>query len=801
MYRNSERGREMYIDILKRDIRHKKSMNVIVLVFIIMATMFVSSSANNIISVTSALDNYFEMANAPDFMFATMNKAGIADIDGVISNATAADSVRSEKVIYLSSTEIKWDREDIKLSAGTNVLQSESDMALNYFLDDGSVLKSVKQGDVYITGHSAQSAGINIGDKVTVTVNGVSRELRYAGGIKDAVLGSNQMTLARYIMNDDDFKAYYTQDNVVENYGGEFVYIESGDTDKLSKELKPLSDHTVISFDRDFMKFTYVFDMIGTGLLLVVSLILITIAFVVLRFTITFTINEEYREIGVMKAIGISNIKIRGLYLVKYTAVSVIGAAIGLIFSFPFGEMLKNVWSKTIIISGRNVIIINVLCAVLVVAVIMLFCYGCTGKVKRLSPIDAIRNGQTGERFRKKSLIGLSRSKLGAVPFMAVNDIVSSPKRYGIVTLTFVLCLLVMLMLSGTVSTLKSKSLITAFGMADCDVVLFGDPSLEFMSDGGREKAEEYLTDMEKTLSENDMPASCFCDFQFNFAVIHGENERKVHIYQGVNIKTDEYSYLSGTAPQRNGEIAITQITADKLGVGIGDSVTIRTMEGSKEYIITALYQTMFNQGESVRLYTDEDINYVYAKGKTETQIKFTDNPGDDEVQRRIEKISQLYPDIDRIITCGEFVAENAGVTETLDTIKQMVAILSIILTALITVLMERSFIAKEQGEIALMKAIGMRNGSIYAYHTLRFATVAVIAVIVAGVLAVPFLHIFIDPVFKMMGMQIGVEYVLDISEMYFALPALIFATTVISAFITSLYTVKIKASDTANIE
>lgn len=135
-----------------------------------------------------------------------------------------------------------------------------------------------------------------------------------------------------------------------------------------------------------------------------ISLILITIAFVVLRFTITFTIDEEYREIGVMKAIGISNVKIRGLYLVKYTVLSVIGAVIGLILSFPFGEMLKNVWSKTIIISGRNVIIINILCAVFVVAVIMLFCYGCTGKVKRLSPIDAIRNGQTGERFRKSAL-------------------------------------------------------------------------------------------------------------------------------------------------------------------------------------------------------------------------------------------------------------------------------------------------------------------------------------------------------------------------------------------------------------
>ena len=60
----------------------------------------------------------------------------------------------------------------------------------------------------------------------------------------------------------------------------------------------------------------------------------------VLRFTISFTLSEEFREIGVMKAIGIRNIKIRGLYLTKYFAISVVGAAIGLVFSYPFGKML-----------------------------------------------------------------------------------------------------------------------------------------------------------------------------------------------------------------------------------------------------------------------------------------------------------------------------------------------------------------------------------------------------------------------------------------------------------------------------
>ena len=67
-------------------------MNIILLVFIILATMFVSSSVNNITNVTTALDNYFEMANVPDYFLATMNKNLSVDIDETVRGASAVDS-------------------------------------------------------------------------------------------------------------------------------------------------------------------------------------------------------------------------------------------------------------------------------------------------------------------------------------------------------------------------------------------------------------------------------------------------------------------------------------------------------------------------------------------------------------------------------------------------------------------------------------------------------------------------------------------------------------------------------------
>ncbi len=789
----------MYLNILKKDLKRKRAMNVILLVFIILASMFVSSSVNNILTVTSALDNYFEMADAPDYLVVTMNKNLSVDVDKEIKSADAIERYEIENMIFLSPENLIFENGEINIPGGTNMVQR--DISMNYFLSDGSILEDVKPGELYMTKSKAEAFGVEIGDKLTIELNGASCEVTLKDKIKDALFGSNQLSMTRYIISEEDYDALISPDDTESLYGGDLVYIHSSDVETALTQIKPLLGTSILTMDRAFMKFTYIFDMIVVGLLLVVSLILIAIAFVVLHFTITFTLSEEFREIGVMKAIGISNFKIRGLYLVKYMGLSVIGAVIGLFLSFPFGKMLMSVSSQTIIMGNSNPIIVNILCAVLVIAVILLFCYGCTGRVKKLTPIDAIRNGQTGERFRQKSLMSLGKSKLGATPFLALNDIVSAPKRYSIITLTFVLCLSLIFILSNTVATMNSGSLSTTFGWADCDIYLDSKMIAECMLEGGHEKLVKHLDEIEEKLAENDMPAKCFQEMIFSLPVSSGEKENNVCIFHGTGTTMDMYDYTAGSAPKYTNEIAITRISAEKLKVDIGDTVTIKTIDGDKEYIITAFFQSMNQQGDGIRLHSDEEINYIQAQGGINTQIMFTDNPDGKEIERRIDEIKRIFPDYENIETCAEATSDMLGVTETLAAVKSLVAVLTIVLAALITVLMERSFIAKETGEIALMKAIGTRNGKIYAYHMLRFLFVGIIAIVIAEIFALPLTHLCIDPIFRMMGMELAVDYIINPLELFLIFPAIILVTTTLSAFLTSLYTRKIKSSDTANIE
>lgn len=794
-----ERSEKMYLSILKKDLKRKKAMNMILLLFIILATMFVSSSVNNIINVTTALDNYFEMANAPDYFVATMNKNLSVDIDETVGSASAVDRYAMENILFLSSDNFIFEDEDIVINGGTNLVQG--DIWMNYFLSDGSILETVKPGEFYMTEGKADALGVDVGDRLTIELNGVSREFVLADKIKDALLGSNQLSITRYIISEEDFECFLSAENTEEYYGGTLVYLYSSDMEKVSTQIKPIVDNSICTMDRAFMEFCYIFDMIVVGVLLVVSIILIAIAFVVLRFTISFTLSEEFREIGVMKAIGIGNFRIRGLYLVKYMGLSVIGATIGFALSFPFGEMLMSVSSQSIIVGNQSPILINIFCTVLVIAVILLFCYECTDKVKKMTPIDAIRNGQTGERFRKKSLMSLGKSKLSVTSFLALNDIVSSPKRYGIISLTFFLCLSLLLILSATVSTMNSDSLATTFGWADCDIYIDSKIGAECILEDGREKLEKHLNNMEQTLAQNDIPAKCYQETMFNLPVAFGENESNICIYQGTGTTMDMYEYTAGTVPQNTDEIAITRIAADKLNANIGDTVTIKTIDGDKEYMITGFFQSMNMQGRGIRLHSDEYINYAQATGYVNTQIVFTDNPDSEEINWRMEEIQRIFPEYENIETCAETVKDMLGVADTLASVKSLIVILAIILVALITVFMEHSFIAKEQGEIALMKAVGTRNGKIYAYHALRFLFVGIITVFIGEMFAMPLTHLCIDPIFKMMGMELAVDYVINPVEMYLIFPIVILATTTVSAFLTSIYTRKIKSSDTANIE
>lgn len=790
----------MFFNILKKDLKRKKVMNIILLLFIILSSMFVASSVNNISTVSTSLDNYFKEADAPDYFAATIDKSSVEPIENVLDNIKEIDSYGIEHILYCSSDNILYNEEPLESINNTTVVMSFDDRKINYFDTNNKIINEIEKGKVLVSGKFLKKNDLKIGDKLEFVFGDKKIELELAGSFKDAVLGSDMMGMFRFLLNDEDYNVL-KESTMYNDYSGCLLYIKTNDIRAIDQALGAGSTNVIFNGSISMVRTTYVMDMVIAGVLLVVSVCLILIAFVVLSFTISFTLTEEYREIGVMKAIGIKNNKIRLLYLIKYFTLAVIGSILGLIISIPFGNMLLKSVSEVIVMKNDNLVVINILCSIIVVIIIMLFSYLCTRKVKKYSPVDAIRSGTTGERFNKKSALKLSKSKIKPAGFMAINDVLSSPKRFIIIKLIYGLCLLLLLVIVNTVNTLKSGSLVNNFGITQSDVYYINDAKqMTFIKENGKEEIIDYIDDIKNTLKKNDMEAQCIIEILYKLSLSYNDNSYKSQTIQGINTTTDMYNYYKGTAPQNINEIAITPLISEKLAATIGDTVTIHLPTGDQEFIITGLFQSMNNQGEGVRIHEDLEIDMIHSVGSFAVQINFNDECSDNEIKNRIRKLNEIFPE-GKFQTASEYVETMVGVVETLNSVKVLIIAVVIVVVMLVTVLMELSFITKEKSEIAILKAMGFKEKTIIKWHALRFVLVTIIAAILAILLSYPATYLAITPIFKMMGAYFGIKYEINLIDICLIYPLIILTVSIISAIITALYSNKIKASDASSIE
>lgn len=788
----------MYLRILKKDLKRKKTMNCILLLFVILSAMFASSSVNNIVTVVNGLDYYFEKAGISDYAFIEKEDDSGTSISEILEKESSVKEYRKEEVIF--STAEHFIRNGKKLSDFSNmaIIMSIDEAKLNYFNSDNDIIKEVSPGKVYLSTFLSKDSGLEIGDTFQLVFGENELTLEFAGIVKDAFLGSEMMANPRIILSRSDYEKIRSDSYALNGNIGAIYYVNTDDIKALESAA---TDGTNIMFDGSVstLKTTYIMNILTAGMLLVVSICLILVSFVILRFTIGFTIAEEFREIGVMKAVGIKNQSIRGIYLVKYFGIAVIGAVIGYMLSVPFGNMMLSSVSENMVLGNDNSVLIGILSSIAVVVIILLFCWGCTRKIKKLSPIDAVRSGQTGERFRKKGFIHLAKSKLGATGFLSLNDVLSSPKQYGIITIVFSICIMLVMILANIANTLNSERLLFLLGTTESDVYLNDSKRITEVM-GGSKTLEEADEEIEKILSDNGMPGKVHIELMIQIPVSFEDTKTTVMFQQCRDTKASDYTYSKGTAPQYENEIALTEPIAEKLGADIGDTVKL-TIDGKEsEYIITALFQSFCQLGEAGRLHESVYIPDNKIAGSMAFQIDFDDEPDKKEIDSRIDKLKSIFVN-SQIFNGKEYVNDTTRASDIIKQVKNLILLISIIIIIMITVLMERSFISKEKPEIALMKAIGFKNSSIIAHHTARFFIVSIAASIISIILCKPLTKLIADPIFGIMGAVSGISYEINKIEIFAVYPLVILAATLAGAFLTALYTKTIKASDTSDIE
>ena len=815
----------MFFKILRKDLKRSKTMNIILFLFVILATVFVSSGLNNLASLINGMGYFIEEAcgeKNDEFLI----------LEGKLDDANrkVLDSAKSIKsydydVFYYYSYIVKNNAGKKIESAGGLTISSPEKTYVKLFDKDNNVIEKVEKGHIYITSKYIKKFDVEPGEKITLKLGNEDKSYIVDGVLKDALFGADMVGVNKFLMNDEDVNEYFDQKDADNNLMT-CVCIETDDASSVKEDVASL-DGSYQVYSASMMVTSRIVELMLAFIVVILSVCLIIVSFVILRFSIGFTIQDDFREIGVMKAIGIRNFKIRSLYLVKYFSIAVVGAVIGLVISYPFGELLMKSASEGMLLGNSYGNMINIVGAVLVFAVIVWLAFVSTGRVKKMTPVDAIRSGETGERFRKKRGLRISRVHAKNHSYLSWNDIISSPKRYINIIISFGICTLFLLVLANFTATLDSPVFADALcyradlymdkediNTVDIQKLVDKYPELEstdildkkvistqFFSqfENGKEMYEDYLKLVQEKLEEEGMPAKVYDDVLYQYVFTFDGKEYNYTFQQVLGDRYGEYLVREGSAPQNKNEIAITNTVAEDYGLEIGDTIEIDFNGKKEKCTVTALYNCMNNMGTTIRIYDDAPTSMSNYTGSICTLIAFTDNPSEEEIEARKERIKEIF-DTDDVLNQTEEAVTSMGAVDSFKAAEILFMAITVIVIILVTVMMERSFISKETKQIAILKAMGFRDGEVIKWQVIRFAVLAVIAVLIAMAISIPVTDFVGGSIFSATFGVTGIKWVHNLSSLA-KYPAILVAVTVFIAWVTALYTGTVKARDTASIE
>jgi putative ABC transport system permease protein len=773
-------------------------MNVILFIFIMIAAMFIASSLSNISVITSALDDYIEKSNAPDLYFITVDGVNTPDdekaFENLIHNTAGVTAVRESPAYAVNDGEASDLAYDLLLGTPEKTM-------VNLFQTDGSKLLDVPVGEAYVSLSYLTMTGKKIGDSIDIKTADYEKSFPITGTVKDIIYGSFFMSIKRAFISESDFAEIAGHSGITEcNLIGVDTE-EEQITSEINTEFNNLNYSALAVFDKSTINMMYFMDLLIAAVFSIVSVILVIISFVILHFTIIFTISEEFREIGVMKALGITALRIRSLYLVKYIIISLFASLAGVLLSFPLGKFLLRQASQNMLIEENGSVFLNIFAGILVAIIVVLYSYFCTAKINKLTPIAAIRSGNMGETFTPKTFFNLSKSKLRPVPFMSVNDIFSNSRRYISMIITFMLGLILIIIPVNAFSTLDSSQMLTLFGLPESEIIMTEENAPEITTDY-KEHVFNNFESVKNKLSENGLLTE---DFEISQTlsiqgmIRFGDNSIKPLIHQTLgDIHAEDFDYIEGTAPINTEEIAVTPYVSETLNAEIGDFVTVDFGSGEKEFLLTGIFQSMNNwPGIAAKVNEEEDLTTDKIMTFTGVQMSFYDknNPNS-----RIEELTEIFPNYN-IETGKEVVKTFTGdVTGYIDSATRVTLLIVVIVNVLMASLMVTSFISDEKNDIAALKAIGFSDNSLITWQTMRICIIFVIAGLLGIVLQIPLGQLLLGYAFGMMGVH-ELTLTVDIMKVFVYYPLLILIITGIAAFISAQRIRSINAIEVNGIE
>lgn len=765
----------------KNDWKKNKAGNMALLLFMSLSAFLAAAAVIIVTRLFASIGSMYETARPPHFL--QMHKGGLEQ-DGIddlnksfqgithwqtvemidvygeelhISNERYMEENKGESIDLRS-----FDLSECRLDIGIVKQNEEFDL----LLDENRNRLRMEEGEIGIPVILLDSFDIRLGDMVTLNAKGIAKEFRVTAFVYDAQMNSTLCSSTRMLVSDEDFNS------IIGNAGETEYLIEVYFEDtamaeeyRLAYESEKLpANGQAVTYNVIFLLSAFT-DILVAMVIILVGGLLVLIALLCVKYAVLASMEEELKEIGTMKAIGFSYEDIRGLYLNKIKLLAAAGCLCGMSAAYICAGIFTGHISRTFGKQAMHIkdILIPAAAGAVVYGVIIFYAKKLLKKLKSITVVDALVLGR-GLNSEVVVRSGLYKSRHMTVNLLlALREVGENFKGYFIIAaVTCVISILVIIPMN-ILGTMKAEEFITYMGSTLEDIRIEAPPG------AGLEERHEKINSLLMTDSDVQEYSS---EKRIRVMTQSAEGEEAgLHIDIGNNAG-EGLNYLLGSAPCEDSDIALSSLNADSLGRSVGDLITLRGENGSRQMRISGIYQDITSGG-----YTAKAVSEFENEKVSQYAFTISLREGADETLKAAQWSKKLGGGC-AVRPMEEFCNQTlGGAAKQVETVVWAVGIIGIILAAGLMFLFTQMRFAKDASWIAAMKAFGFSVRDIRLQYLYKVMLVAGIGVF-AGTLSANLLG---DNLVSFMfgGMGFGISkfvFMGNVSAAYIGIPVLLFA-------------------------
>jgi putative ABC transport system permease protein len=514
-------------------------------------------------------------------------------------------------------------------------------------------------------------------------------------------------------------------------------------------------------------------DGLVAGVVILMSLLLIVIAILSLRFTLLATIEEDTKEIGVMKAIGIAHSDIKRIYLAKYVVMGAAAALLGYLTSLLLNQVLTANVLLYIGSASKSVLqtALPLVAASSIFLIVTISCVVILRRFNNISAVEALRSGSVGESMRSIPMLNLKRGRaLNINAYLGVRDVLQRSRLYGLLAFVFFFCAVIIIIPIHFLTTIQSPTFISYMGTGQSDIRIDLRQS--------EDVADRFDSTVAYLTADPDVAKlSPLVTSQFTIMQSDGTLET-------LNIETGDFSlfpldYVKGTAPQQENEIALSFLNAGEMEKQIGDTVTLVIEGQEREMVVSGIYQDITNGGRTAKA----TLPY-----NPQTVIWYTVNlnlASDANIEEKVLEYSQIF-DPGRGTDMASFVSQTVGNTvQQLKTVTVVTVVVGLALSVLITSLFMMMLITKDTNQIAIMRSLGFSLRHIRTQYLTRALFLLAFGIVLGTLFSNTLGQQLVSVVFSLQGAS-RIRFVIDPLQAYVMYPLLLMFTVAVTTILST---------------